>query len=208
LSAAYGVPVHTAGLTTDALAAGAQAMIEHSLYAMTVLRAGASILGRAGELEAARTFSPVQMVIDDEIAGAMKRLGGLSAELETDESSPAWEETLAWEDVLAVDPGGHFLESPHTLRHCREAFRPRLFLRQSRDDWQAAGGRHMTDRARLRIQELLGTQPGRPLEPPKLPAGAAEAQTASEQSLAGVQEELRRIVREADRALGSGGRGA
>ena len=67
LKAAYRLPVHTAGLTSDTFLTDGQAMVEHSLYGHMVAAAGAAILGRAGELEAAKTFSPLQLIVDDEI---------------------------------------------------------------------------------------------------------------------------------------------
>jgi trimethylamine--corrinoid protein Co-methyltransferase len=176
LTEAYGLPVHTAGLTSDGFRTDGQAMVEHSLYALMVAASGAAVLGRAGELEAAKTFSPLQLIVDDEIAAALQRLRQLQGELTLEEAS------TAWEDILAVAPGGHFLETEHTLRHCREAFQPRLFARQSRDAWSSEGGRALIDRTLDRYRELL--------------AGAGRREIAP-----GRIEEMERIVADADRAL-------
>jgi trimethylamine--corrinoid protein Co-methyltransferase len=176
LTEAFGLPVHTAGLTSDAFAADGQAMVEHSLYGLMVAAAGAVVLGRAGELEAAKTFSPLQLIIDDEIAATLGRLRQLQGELAVEEQA------TAWEDILAVSPGGHFLDSEHTLRHCREAYRPRLFARQSRDAWAGQGAKTLIDRTRDRFRELL--------------AGAGPPDIAR-----GMIEDIERIVAEADRAL-------
>ena len=176
LTEAYGLPVHTAGLTSDTFVTDGQAMVEHSLYALMVAAAGAAVLGRAGELEAAKTFSPLQLIVDDEIAAALGRLQQLQGEL-----SLAGQST-AWEDILAVSPGGHFLETEHTLRHCREAFHPRLFVRQSRDGWTGEGKKTLIDRARDRFRELLAGA-----DPPEIAFGTLEA--------------MEHIVAEADRAL-------
>jgi trimethylamine:corrinoid methyltransferase-like protein len=170
---AWGIPTHTAGFTTDVFLPSGQAMAEHSLYAFMVAAVGASIVGRAGELDAARTISPVQLVIDDEIVGVLRHLW---------RGVDLGEESLAWEDVLAVPPGGHFLETAHTLRHCRDAFQPGLFLRQSRDVWEAAGRPDLFDRARERSLELI--------------AGVGKTELPD-----GTREEMERIVREADLAL-------
>ena len=45
-----------------------------------VAAGGAVVLGRAGELEAAKTFSPLQLIVDDEIAAALGRLRQLRGE--------------------------------------------------------------------------------------------------------------------------------
>jgi trimethylamine:corrinoid methyltransferase-like protein len=177
LSQAYGLPVHTAGLTSDTFLSDGQAMVEHSLYGLMVAASGAAVLGRAGELEAAKTFSPLQLVVDDEIAAVLRRLRRLQGEI------GMGEEATAWDDILAVPPGGHFLETDHTLKYCREAFQPKLFIRQSRDAWSAGGGSTLIDRARVRCRELLTAAP-----PPAIGPGRIEA--------------MDRIVTDADRALG------
>jgi len=151
-------------------------MVEHSLYGLMVVAAGAAVLGRAGELEAAKTFSPLQLIIDDEIVAVLRRLRQLQGELTLEEKF------TAWADILTVPPGGHFLETEHTLRYCRQAFQPALFTCRSRDAWSSEGGKTLIDRARDRSRELL--------------AGAKQPEIA-----AGRLEEMERIVAEADRAL-------
>jgi trimethylamine--corrinoid protein Co-methyltransferase len=176
LTEAYGLPVHTAALTSDAFDVDGQAMVEHSLYGLMVAAAGAAILGRAGELEAAKTFSPIALLVDDEIVAALRRLRELQVGLTVEEQSSAWK------DILAVSRGGHFLETEHTLRYCREAFRPELFSRQSRDAWEAGGGKTLIDRAGDRCGELLAGAKGLDIPGARI-------------------EEMERIVAEADRIL-------
>lgn len=176
LTEAFGLPVHTAGLTSDSFDTDGQAMLEHSLYGFMVAESGAVVIGRAGELEAAKTFSPLQLIVDDEIVGALRRLRELQAGLTVEE------ESTDWNDVLAVFPGGHFLETDHTLRHCREAFQPKLFHRCSREAWESGGGMALIDRARDRCQELVAGA-----EEPGIPPGAIQ--------------EMERIALDADRAL-------
>jgi trimethylamine:corrinoid methyltransferase-like protein len=149
LTEAYGLPVHTAGLTSDTFDADGQAMVEHSLYGVMVASAGAAILGRAGELEAAKTFSPIQLLVDDEIVAVLRRLWELQVGLTLEEQS------VAWKDILAVSPGGHFIETEHTLQHCREPFQPKLFSRETRAEWDSGGGKTLIDRTRDRYRELL-----------------------------------------------------
>jgi trimethylamine:corrinoid methyltransferase-like protein len=74
------------------------------------------------------------------------------------------------------------LETEHTLRYCREAFQPKLFVRQSRDAWTSDGGSTLIERARDRSRELLAGARG-----PEITAGRID--------------EMERIVAEADRAL-------
>ena len=176
LSEAYRLPVHTAGLTSDTFLSDGQAMVEHSLYGLMVAAAGAAVVGRAGELEAAKTFSPLQLIVDDEIVAALRRIEQLQSELTVEEKS------TAWDDILSVSPGGHFLETEHTLKYCREAFQHKLFSRKSRDAWSSEGGSALIDRARDRSRELLAAA-----RQPKIAPGTIE--------------EMKRIVTEADRTL-------
>lgn len=167
---AFQIPTHTAGFTTDTFQPDGQAMTEHSLYAFMVASAGASILGRAGELEAAMTVSPIQLIVDNEVVGMLKHLHrGITFNAEA----------LAWGDIQAVAPGGHFLETEHTLRHCRDAFQPRLFLRQPRDEWDAIGCPDLITRAQEQYRELI-------------------ADAKQPEILDSVREEMGRIVQEAD----------
>lgn len=143
---AFGIPVHTAGFTSDMMHPGRQAQIEHSFFAFQVAASGADIIGRAGELEAAKTFSPLQLIIDNEISGMlhhMRRTGDMTEDL------------AAVEDVMNTLPGGTFLETDHTLNHCREAFRPELLLRHARGEVAGGSGEDLLERARIRYRELM-----------------------------------------------------
>ncbi len=123
------------------------------------------------------TISPIQLIVDNEVVEMLKRLHR-GIELS--------EKTLAWEDILAVAPGGHFLETEYTLKHCRDAFQPRLFLRQSRDDREFKGCPDLITRAQERYRKII-----------------VEAKKV--EILDRVREEMARIVREADLTLAQQG---
>ena len=171
---AYDLPVHTAGLSSDAGNAGGQAQVQHSLYAYMVAASGAAIIGRAGELEAAKTFSPLQLVIDEEIFAAVRRLRGLQIDFRSEQKC------AAWEDILDLKAGGHFLETIHTLRHCGEAFQPRLFTDPSREAGTVRAANGLIDRARDRLHDVLAVS-----KAPDIAASRLEA--------------MKQIVAEADR---------
>jgi trimethylamine--corrinoid protein Co-methyltransferase len=77
--------------------------------------AGAVGIGTIGHLENAVTFSPLQLVIDNEIVGYLRRaIRGVEVS----------DETLALDTIRAVGPGGNYLMEDHTVRH----FRDELFL--------------------------------------------------------------------------------
>jgi trimethylamine:corrinoid methyltransferase-like protein len=58
------------------------------------------------------------------------------------------DESLNWTEISSIRAGGHFLDSPHTLKYCRDQLTPKAFLRQGRDDYEAAGRRTAFDQAR------------------------------------------------------------
>lgn len=170
---AFGLPTHTYGSGSDSPVPDGQSMIERTLQGMMVAGSGADILGGAGQLDVATAVSPVQLVIDNDLAAILKRMvRGVEVS----------DETLNWEDLLDTPPGGHFLERMHTLRHCREAVRPRTFLRAVREIWQMEGGKDLYARALERLNDLQ-----RDLRPRDL--------------LGEVSRDLGRIVRQADEIL-------
>lgn len=172
---AFGIPTHTYGWGTDGPSVGGQSVIESSLLGAIVAGAGCDILGGAGQLEVATVISPVQLVIDEHVGRMLKRMAG-ALELDDD--------TLAWEDLMGISPGGQFLTREHTLRHCRDAFRSELFTRDTRADWERKGSTELFARALDRYREIAREEPRRQADP----------------ALVG---ELERVVREADESLAS-----
>jgi len=139
LKNAFGLPTHTYGFGSDSPEIDGQSLSERSLLSLLVSLAGANILGGAGQVEVATTISPVQLVLDNELAAMVRRIvSGMTVN----------DDTLAWEDLLNISPpGGHFLESEHTLLHCRDAFRPLSFTRISRETWFKQGQKDLIARA-------------------------------------------------------------
>ena len=86
--------------------------------------AGAVGIGTVGHMENAVTFSPLQLVIDNELVRYVRR--AIRTPWVVDE------ETLATELIDAVGPGGNYLSQTHTAEHFRdEVFLSPLFAGQS-----------------------------------------------------------------------------
>ncbi len=83
------------------------------------------------------------------------------------------DQSMNWQEVPAIAPGGHFLDSEQTLKHCRDQFVPRAFLRNGRDDYEASGRRTALDQAREICLDLMR----RPL-PEGLPGEHAKREMA------------------------------
>ena len=80
----YHIPCHSYGTGSDSMMLDGQNMIERTSLIHAMAFSDASILGGAGQLETAKTISPLQLVIDNEIFGIAKRLrSGLAVTDET-----------------------------------------------------------------------------------------------------------------------------
>jgi len=170
----FGLMTHTYGSGSDTPDLGGQSMAERALIGLMVGQSGADILGGLGQLECATVFSPIQAILDSEL-GAMQR-----AWMRTPEVN---DETLAWDLMMQVPQGGHFLANEHTLKHCRDVFEPASFLKLARDPYEAAGRRSEIDNARAIYDRLVSRE-----APPGLPDEDAVA-------------EINRIVVAADKAI-------
>jgi trimethylamine---corrinoid protein Co-methyltransferase len=112
LSEYYGCPTGVHGGKTDSCFLNEQAGIDKAASMLLTVLAGAVGIGTVGAIENAVTFSPVQLVIDNELAAYVRRAIRCPIEV-----SP---ETLAVEVVHQVGPGGSFLSEMHTAEHFRD----------------------------------------------------------------------------------------
>jgi trimethylamine--corrinoid protein Co-methyltransferase len=151
ISEFYGCPSGVHGLKTDSCFPDEQAGSEKAASLLAAVLAGAVGVGTCGHLENAVTFSPVQLVIDAEIAaGVRTMLRGIEVS----------DETLALDLVAEVGPGGNFLETTHTAENFRKvqfnsALMPRLPWEQAR----ARGAGDMSQRAAEKARRLWANQP-------------------------------------------------
>jgi trimethylamine--corrinoid protein Co-methyltransferase len=111
ISEYYGCPSGVHGGKTDSCFVNVQAGIDKAMTTVFPVLAGAVGIGTVGHLENAVTFSPQQLVIDNEIFRSMRRA---LQPIRVDE------ETLAADLVGRVGPGGNYLGEEHTVRHFRE----------------------------------------------------------------------------------------
>lgn len=146
----FGLPAHTYGSGSDTPDLDEQSMAERAMLGQTVALSGADILGGVGQLECATVFSPVQAVLDNEIAAMLRKF------TDPPEITP---ETMNWDEVSNIRVGGHFLDSAHTLSLCRSQHVPSVFLRQGRDDYEKTDRRNAVDLARERALELITAAP-------------------------------------------------
>lgn len=135
----YGIRAHSYGSGTDSFVLDGQSMSERTSLAHMMALSGASVLGGAGQFEVAKTISPVQLIIDNDIfAMTKKMLGGLEVN----------DDTLAWNEIMGLTGHESFVDMDHTFEHFRDSLRLKTFNRDSRPNWIKAGSKDMLARAR------------------------------------------------------------
>jgi len=144
LSEYYGCPTGVHGGKTDSCFLNEQAGAEKVSSMLCPVLAGAVGIGTVGCLENAVTFSPVQLVIDDALAGYVRR----AVRGPIDVSA----ETLALDLVDSIGPGGNFLAAEHTAGH----FRQELLLEPllPAQTWEAARAQPETFETVRRAREI------------------------------------------------------
>lgn len=151
MSEYYGCPSGTHGGRTDSCYPGIQAGIEKALSMLMPLLAGSVGIGTLGALENCMTFSPQQLVIDNDLVGSVRcLLNGFEVS----------DETLAVEIIKQVGPGGSFLENEHTLHHIRDVSDPsKLWSRLNWDAVHTEGAELLEEKARQTALKILQREP-------------------------------------------------
>jgi trimethylamine--corrinoid protein Co-methyltransferase len=149
LAKLYNLPVYASAGVTEAKRPDIQAGFEKTASCLTVALTGADYIHlAAGMLDSANSISYEQYVIDNEILGMINRiLAGIRVD----------DDTLAFDVLERVGPGGNFVTEDHTVDHMMdEFFYPKLSVRCSFDIWEDLGRPDMLSRAHVRVQEILG----------------------------------------------------
>lgn len=143
-----GVPTWIGAGCSDAHTVDAQAAAEAGMNLLAAAASGTSFVHNLGYLSGGRTGSLEMLLLCDELAAAVRTVRrGIAVD----------EDTLAVEVTRRAWKDGSFLTDEHTLAHMgRVMWRPDLFARRSRPDWQAAGAREAGWRLRERLREMLG----------------------------------------------------
>ena len=148
LAKLYNLPIFASGGVTEAKRPDIQAGIEEGFSNLTVAMAGADCIHlAAGMIDSANSISYEQYVIDNEILGMVHRiLSGIKVT----------EETLGFDVINKVGPGGNFVIEDHTVEHMMdEFFYPELSVRCNFDIWEERGRPDMLSRANELVQEIL-----------------------------------------------------
>ncbi len=170
----YDLPVFGFAGVSDAKTFDQQAGIEGALWTLVAALAGGNLIHDVGYLESGLTTSYEMLLAMDEVIGLVKRLvGGMEVS----------EETLALDLIERVGPGGHFLAEKHTVRHCRENWRPMLMDRDNLEGWESRGSLDLGQRAKRRVADLLATHQPVPLNAAAATQLSLIVQTADSRSV-------------------------
>jgi trimethylamine--corrinoid protein Co-methyltransferase len=147
----YRLPFYATGGMTDSKVVDAQSGYESALTSLMCALAGANFIhDAAGLMEFALTVSYEKYVVDNEILGmVMRAVEGIRVD----------DETLAFDLIKQMGPGGHFVTAKHTRRFMRsEHYQPSLSDRDSREEWEAKGSKTTLERAAERVKEVIASK--------------------------------------------------
>ena len=146
----YKLPFYATGGMTDSKMLDAQSGYESALTGLLCALAGANFIhDAAGLMEFALTACYEKYVIDNEILGmVMRAVEGIKVN----------DDTLAFDLIKQVGPGGNFVTAKHTRHFMRgEHYLPSLSDRDYREDWEARGGKTTWERAAERAKGILAS---------------------------------------------------
>jgi trimethylamine--corrinoid protein Co-methyltransferase len=144
----YRLPFYATGGMTDSKIVDAQSGYESAITVMLCALAGANFIhDAAGLMEFALTVCYEKYVVDNEILGmVMRAVEGVNVN----------EDTLAFDLIKDVGPGGNFVTARHTRHYMRrEHYQPSLSDRNNREDWEAKGNKDTWERASEKVDEIL-----------------------------------------------------
>ena len=149
LAKLYDFPIYGSGGVTEAKRPDIQSGCEKTFSNLMVAMNGADLVHlAAGMLDSGNSISYEQYVIDNEIIGMINRiLSGISVN----------EDTLGFNVIEKVGPGGNYVMEDHTIEHMKEEFfYPDLSVRCNFDIWEERGRPSMLSRANDLVDEILG----------------------------------------------------
>jgi trimethylamine--corrinoid protein Co-methyltransferase len=142
----YGATFIGFGGLTDGKLPSTEVGMQKMLTALPVIMTGGDLWTDAGLLAIDEIVSPIQLLLDNEYLGLLKRFWHEFA---------VTEDTLAIETILKTGPAGNFMTARHTASHYRdELWQPTLWTRHMLGAWQNAGSKLDVDMAREQIMEF------------------------------------------------------
>jgi trimethylamine--corrinoid protein Co-methyltransferase len=125
---------------TDAKLPSPESGAQKAMTGAVTLLAGGSLWVDAGLLSMDEIYSPIQLILDNELVSALKRF---VADFEVSE------ESIGLETILEAGPGHQYMDKEHTAQHYRsEHWQPKMWTRTMLAPWLEEGSKLDIDRAR------------------------------------------------------------
>ncbi|MHA1375171.1 MAG: trimethylamine methyltransferase family protein [Promethearchaeota archaeon] len=147
----YNIPSRGPGAGTDSKMLDLQNGYERLQTLMLAAQAGVNYITCAGTYEATLVEALELLLIDDDLAGMVKRtMKGISVN----------EDTIGLDVIRKVatneKKGVNFLGESHTRKHMKsELYMPRLSDRSRRSTWQKKGSKNIIERAREKVNQII-----------------------------------------------------
>ncbi|MGD8397521.1 MAG: trimethylamine methyltransferase family protein [Anaerolineae bacterium] len=154
----YGLPTWGYAGCTDAKVLDEQAAVEALLSVLMAKLSGANLIHDVGYMESGLTTSFEMIVLTDELVTLADHL---MKGIEINDS------TLMLDEIHAVGPGGHFMDTDETLSRFRDFWYPSLLDRGRRETWLAEGATTLGQRLNTRVKEIVREHQPAPLDPEK-----------------------------------------
>ena len=145
----YGLPSRTMAGLTDAkrvdFQAGAETMQNLTLYTM----AGVNVINEClGVLDSITTTSYEKWILDDELLDRLRVFSAGIDQVTTDS---------CLDMMIALGPGGNYLQHPSTLQNCRSLYMPEISDWNTFEDWEKGSKRDLLRVAREKCDRILET---------------------------------------------------
>jgi trimethylamine--corrinoid protein Co-methyltransferase len=143
----YKIPSRGVGGTTDSKLLDIQCGFERMMNLYAAYMSGINYITCAGTLERTVTGSHELMVLDNELAGMLKRVGrGIDVN----------EKTLAIDVINDLAWSESYIDKMHTAENFRsEIFLSNLLDHQVRDAWATGGSKSILDRCADKVDEIV-----------------------------------------------------
>ena len=152
----YGMPTWGYAGCSDAKVMDEQAAVEATLSVIMARFTGCNLIHDVGYMESGLTTSLEMIVLTDELVAMTDHLmKGIEVS----------DDTLMVDELDRVGPGGHFLDTPETLKRFRSFWFPTLLDRRTRLPWLQSGGTTLGQRLTARVLEIVKEHQVKPLDP-------------------------------------------
>jgi trimethylamine--corrinoid protein Co-methyltransferase len=151
----YGLPTWGYAGDVNSCIVDEQAAAEATFSIMAALLTGNNLTHDIGYAESGKTTSSELIVLCDEIISMLRHfMAGFSLD----------EDGIALDIIHEVGPDGNFLATNHTVRHCRDMWRPKLFSRLGGEAWANKGGKWLGEILREKTISIIEEHQPEPLD--------------------------------------------